>query len=178
MELIAALADLCKEKSRPVIAIDGPAGAGKTTLAHEIFLALSNKMSVQVIHMDDLYNGWDDALGISLTDTLEAITAAYLSGVEHTIKIFNWQLMMFDREEVIVPTDYLILEGVGAAQAMVRNAGAVTYWLDIDAETGLKRVLARDGAHIEKEMRQWQIQQSVHFAKDQTRENCEFKLTS
>ena len=42
MELIAALADLCKEKSRPVIAIDGPAGAGKTTLAHEIFLALSN----------------------------------------------------------------------------------------------------------------------------------------
>jgi thymidylate kinase len=86
--------------------------------------------------------------------------------------------MKFDREEVIDPTDFLILEGVGAAQKVVREAGAITYWLDIDNDTGLQRVLARDGAHIEKEMRQWQIQQSIHFAKDQTRENCEFKLTS
>jgi len=27
-------------------------------------------------------------------------------------------------------------------------------------------------------MRQWQIEQSNHFDTDQTRENCEFKLTS
>jgi hypothetical protein len=128
--------------------------------------------------MDDLYNGWNDGLGQSLTDTLQAITAAYLSGNQCTVKVFNWHLMNFDREEVIVPTDYLILEGVGAAQKVVRDAGAITYWLDIDAETGLQRVLARDGAHIEEEMRQWQIQQSIHFAKDQTRENCEIKLTS
>jgi hypothetical protein len=39
-------------------------------------------------------------------------------------------------------------------------------------------VLARDGAHIEKQMREWQIQQAIHFDIDQTRENCEFKLTS
>jgi hypothetical protein len=109
---------------------------------------------------------------------LQAITAAYLSGVECTIKIFDWHLMKFDREEVITPTDYLILEGVGAAQKIVREAGAITYWLEIDAETGLKRVLARDGDHIEKQMRQWQILQAIHFDVDQTRENCEFKITS
>jgi uridine kinase len=162
----------------PLLAIDGPAGAGKTTLAAKLEAEYSLHSTVRTIHMDELYNGWNDALGNSLTDTLEAITAAYISGIEHTIKIFNWHLMNFDREEVITPTDFLILEGVGAAQEIVRKAGATTYWLDIDAETGLQRVLARDGAHIEKEMRQWQIQQSIHFAKDQTRENCEFKLTS
>jgi uridine kinase len=162
----------------PLLAIDGPAGAGKTTLAAKLEAEYSVHSTVRIIHMDDLYNGWDDALGLSLTDTLQAITAAYLSGIAHTIKIFNWQFMKFDREEMITPTDYLILEGVGAAQAIVRKAGATTYWLDIDAETGLQRVLARDGVHIEKEMRQWQIQQMIHFAKDQTRENCEFKLTS
>jgi len=162
----------------PLLAIDGPAGAGKTTLAAKLEAEYSVHSTVRIIHMDDLYNGWDDALGQSLTDTLQAITDAYLSGNTCTIKIFNWHVMKFDREELIVPTDYLILEGVGAAQKVVRDAGAITYWLDIDAETGLKRVLARDGAHIEKEMRQWQIQQSIHFAKDQTRENCEFKLTS
>ena len=161
-----------------LLAIDGPAGAGKTTLAAKLEVEYSLHSTVRTIHMDELYNGWDDALGQSLTDTLQAITSAYLSGNQCTISIFNWHLMKFDREEVITPTDYLILEGVGAAQEIVRKAGATTYWLDIDAETGLQRVLARDGAHIEKEMRQWQIQQSIHFAKDQTRENCEFKLTS
>jgi uridine kinase len=161
-----------------LLAIDGPAGAGKTTLAAKLEAEFSSHSTVRTIHMDELYNGWSDALGQSLTDALQAITAAYLSGVECTIKIFNWHLLKFDREEVITPTDYLILEGVGAAQEIVRKAGATTYWLDIDAETGLQRVLARDGVHIEKEMRQWQIQQSIHFAKDQTRENCEFKVTS
>jgi thymidylate kinase len=86
--------------------------------------------------------------------------------------------MKFDREELITPTDYLILEGVGAAQEIVRNAGATTYFLDIDPVIGLQRVLARDGSQIEKEMRQWQIRQSIHFAADKTQENCEFKLTS
>jgi thymidylate kinase len=161
-----------------LLAIDGPAGAGKTTLAAKLEAEFSAHSTVRTIHMDDLYEGWDGALGSALTQTLEEITSAHLSGNECAIKIFNWQLMKFDREEVIAPTDYLILEGVGAAQAVVRKAGATTYWLDIDAETGLKRVLARDGAHIEKEMRQWQIQQSIHFDLDQTRENCEFKLTS
>jgi uridine kinase len=161
-----------------LLAIDGPAGAGKTTLAAQLHAEYSVDSTVRTIHMDELYNGWDDALGQSLTDALQAITSAHLSGLTHTIKIFNWHLMKFDREEVIDPTDFLILEGVGAAQKVVREAGATTYWLDIDNDTGLQRVLARDGAHIEKEMRQWQIQQSIHFAMDQTRENCEFKLTS
>jgi uridine kinase len=161
-----------------LLAIDGPAGAGKTTLAAQLHAEYSVHSTVRTIHMDELYNGWDDALGQSLTDALQAITSAHLSGLTQTIKIFNWHSMKFDREEVINPTDFLILEGVGAAQKVVREAVAITYWLDIDNDTGLQRVLARDGAHIEKEMRQWQIQQSIHFAKDQTRENCEFKLTS
>ena len=161
-----------------LLAIDGPAGAGKTTLAAKLEAEFSAHSTVRTIHMDDLYDGWESALGGALTQTLGEITSAHLNGTKCTIKIFNWHLMRFDRQEVIVPTDYLILEGVGAAQAVVRNAGAITYWLDIDAEAGLKRVLARDGAHIEKEMRQWQIQQAIHFEVDQTRENCEFKLTS
>ena len=161
-----------------LLAIDGPAGAGKTTLAAKLEAEYSVHSTVHVVHMDDLYDGWDNALGQYLTDTLQMISSAHLARESCTIKLFNWHLMEFDREEVIVPTDYLILEGVGAAQEIVRKAGASTYWLDIDADTGLQRVLARDGAHIEKEMRQWQIQQSIHFAADKTRENCEFKGTS
>ena len=159
-------------------AIDGPAGAGKTTFAAKLEAELSVNGSVRVIHMDDLYNGWDNALSNPLAEILDRISTAHIAGREFIIKVFNWHTMAFDREERITPTDYLIIEGVGAAQQIVRETGATTYWLDIEPEIGLQRVLARDGAHIEVQMRQWQIDQDKHFARDETRENCEFKLTS
>jgi len=159
-------------------AIDGPAGAGKTTFAAKLEAELSVNGSVRVIHMDDLYNGWDNALSNPLAEILDRISTDHIAGREFVIKIFNWHTMAFDREERITPTDYLIIEGVGAAQQIVRETGAITYWLDIEPEIGLQRVLDRDGAHIEAQMRQWQVDQDKHFARDETRENCEFKLTS
>ena len=159
-------------------AIDGPAGAGKTTYAAQLEAELSVNATVKTIHMDDLYNGWDNALSNALSEILDRISTAHLAGRECVIKKFNWSTMQFDSEEIITPTDVLIIEGVGAAQQIVRESGAITYWLDIEAEIGLQRVLARDGAHIEVQMRQWQIDQDKHFARDETRENCEFKLTS
>lgn len=159
-------------------AIDGPAGAGKTTFAAKLEAELSVNGSVRVIHMDDLYNGWDNALSNPLAEILDRISTAHIAGRDFVIKIFNWHTMAFDREERINPTDYLIIEGVGAAQQIVRETGAITYWLDIEPEIGLQRVLDRDGAHIEAQMRQWQVDQDKHFARDETRENCEFKLTS
>jgi len=159
-------------------AIDGPAGAGKTTFAAKLEAELSVDGTVRVIHMDDLYNGWENALSNPLAEILDRISTAHIAGRDFVIKIFNWHTMAFDREERITPTDYLIIEGVGAAQQIVRETGAITYWLDIEPEIGLQRVLDRDGAHFEAQMRQWQVDQDKHFARDETRENCEFKLTS
>jgi len=161
-----------------LLAIDGPAGAGKTTFAAKLEAELSLKGTVKVIHMDDLYNGWENALSNALSEILDRITTAHLAGREFVIKKFNWHTMQFDKEETVTPTDYLIIEGVGAAQQIVRESGATTYWFDIEPEIGLRRVLNRDGAHIEAQMRQWQIDQDKHFERDETRENCEFKLTS
>ena len=161
-----------------LLAIDGPAGAGKTTFAAKLETELSESATVKVIHMDDLYNGWENALSNALSEILDRISTAHLANREFVIKIFNWKSMQFDTEKTIVPTDYLIIEGVGAAQQIVRDSGATTYWLDIEPEIGLQRVLERDGAHIEAQMRRWQVEQDKHFARDETRENCEFKLTS
>ena len=161
-----------------LLAIDGPAGAGKTTFAAKLEAELSVHSTVKVIHMDDLYNGWDNALSNPLSEILDRISTAHLAGREFVIKKFNWHTMEFDSEEKIAPTDYLIIEGVGAAQQIVRETGATTYWLDIEPEIGLQRVLDRDGAHLEVQMHQWQVDQDKHFARDETRENCEFKLTS
>ena len=156
-----------------LIAIDGRAGAGKTTLAARFFDELSLDKTVEVIHMDDLYNGWEKALDAGLTKTLESIVNAHNNNVSIKIDIFNWESMSFDSKRVINPVDLLILEGVGAGQKVVRDAGATLYWLDIDAEVGIQRVLNRDGNQIASQMKQWQISQEIHFIRDKTRENAE-----
>ena len=156
-----------------LIAIDGRAGAGKTTLAASFFEELSADKTVAVIHMDDLYDGWENALSERLTQTLESIVKLHQSKVAFEIDIFNWQSMSFDSKRVIHPVDILILEGVGAGQKVVRDAGATLYWLDIDAEVGIQRVLNRDGNQIASQMKQWQIAQEIHFLRDKTRENAE-----
>ena len=156
-----------------LIAIDGRAGAGKTTLAAHFFKELSADKTVEVIHMDDLYNGWENALDEGLTHTLESIVNAHKNEVSIEIDIFNWQSMSFDSKAMINPVDILILEGVGAGQKVVRDAGATLYWLDIDADEGIQRVLNRDGNQIASQMNQWQIAQEIHFMRDKTRENAE-----
>ena len=156
-----------------LIAIDGRAGAGKTTLATRFFDELSVDKTVAIIHMDDLYDGWNNALDERLTKTLELIVNAHHNKVAFEIEIFNWNSMSFDSKEEINPVDILILEGVGAGQKVVRDAGATLYWLDIDAEVGIQRVLNRDGNQIASQMKQWQISQETHFMRDKTRENAE-----
>ena len=156
-----------------LIAIDGRAGAGKTTLAASFYEELSVDKTVAVIHMDDLYDGWENALSERLTQTLESIVKSHQSKVAFEIDIFNWQSMSFDSKRVINPVDILILEGVGAGQKVVRDAAATLYWLDIDAEVGIQRVLNRDGNQIASQMKQWQIAQEIHFLRDKTRENAE-----
>ena len=155
-----------------LIAIDGRAGAGKTTLAARFFDELSADKTVAIIHMDDLYDGWENALGERLTRTLETIVKSHHNKVAFEVDIFNWQSMSFDSKRVINPVDILILEGVGAGQKVVRDAGATLYWLDIDADDGIARVLKRDGNQIASQMKQWQIAQEIHFMRDMTRENA------
>jgi uridine kinase len=156
-----------------LIAIDGRAGAGKTTLAAVLFAELKLKHSVDVIHMDDLYDGWDNALGVKLTQTLEIIVKAHQLNKTFEIDIYNWGSMKFDSTQKIEPVEILILEGVGAGQKVVRQAGATLYWLDIDPEVGIARVLKRDGNQIAAHMKQWQIDQEIHFESDKTRENAQ-----
>ena len=178
MELIAALVDLCKEKSRPVIAIDGPAGAGKTTLAHEIFLALSNTMSVQVIHMDDLYDGWDNALSKDLSKILQYVVSQHEVKSPASIQRYNWESSSFGESEKLPVSDLLILEGVGCGDKELQDRFAALIWMEIDPEDGLKRVVNRDGLQVQDQMQKWLRTQAEYFLQHSMREKADFILTT
>lgn len=178
MDLIAVLSDLCSKTSNPIITIDGPAGAGKTTLASNIYLALSKKFSVEVIHMDDLYNGWDNALTDELTKILSYISDSHLNQREFQYCSFDWENSSYMPPKKFSPKQILILEGVGAGQRAISKARSVLIWMDIEAEIGYQRVLKRDGQSIAPRMSQWLRQQEKHFALENTKNEADFILST
>jgi uridine kinase len=178
MELIAALSDLCKNSPAPVIAIDGPAGAGKTTLAQNLYLALSLDRSVRVIHMDDLYDGWDNALGPQLTETLEYIVQSHRAHKNFTLSFYDWNSGQSHPAQQFAPVDLLILEGVGSGQLAIRDCLSALIWIDIDAHDGMARVIERDGQRVASPMQNWLASQEQHFLKEGTQNAADFILTT
>jgi len=170
--ILAEISEISSLNPRPIlIAIDGPAGSGKTSLANQL---ASNLKSATTIHMDDLYNGWEDALTATLTRHLEEWVLDPLTQ-HQSVKYqkFDWINSEYGPTVEVSDVELLILEGVGAAQARIRQQADLTIWIEVGAQIGLARVLNRDGAQILPYMLKWQERESAHFIKDQTKENCQ-----
>lgn len=158
-----------------VVAIDGPAGSGKTTLAFKLAPLLAEPTTT--IHMDALYNGWSDALTKTLERTLQNQIFTPLSLRKSvSYRAYDWYLNKLGPEITFEPPEILILEGVGAAQSVTRKYASLLIWIDVAPEIGLNRVLNRDGREIENQMRIWQSQESNFFTKDQTRERVHLRI--
>ena len=178
MELIDALLDLCKDTRQPIIAIDGPAGAGKTTLADYLNLAIAQHYSIAVIHMDDLYDGWDNALNSQLTEVLEHVTSAHKKSIPISLSTYDWNMGVFLPASQLESAELLILEGVGSGQKAIRNSLSALIWIDINEDEGMRRVIARDGIEIESHMRKWLATQEQHFHTQGTKNTADFVLTT
>ncbi len=163
-----------------IIAIDGPAGAGKSTLARRIKEKLSDLVGVEnisIVHMDDLYEGWENALTSQLTKTLVSqILTPVSMGKRFSYRKYDWLSGRYGDFVEQEPPKYLILEGVGAGQKTTRKYLDHLIWIDIDLETGLQRVLQRDGDYLENHMRIWQMRESSHFSTENTRDCATIRI--
>jgi uridine kinase len=178
MNLTEALTDLLSSPGPHLIAIDGPAGAGKSTLAKDLYLYLSITRDVNLLGLDEIYDGWENALGENLTIDLQAIASAHVQKISTSIQIYDWSLSRYGDVRTIEPKEILIIEGVGSAQEVMREHKAITIWMDIDPLLGIERVLNRDGHHIAQEMKAWQKLQSQHFEHSGARDNADFIIAT
>lgn len=163
-------------KKHYLISIDGPAGAGKTTLAARISSSWKYG-GVYTIHMDDIYDGWENALTATLTRTLEnQILKPLHLGKRASIRKFDWLTSSFGDFYELPEASIYLLEGVGSAQKVSRKYLDQIIWIDIEQEVGLQRVLRRDGDYLENEMRIWQQRERSHFELENTRDCATFRF--
>ncbi|WP_218777934.1 hypothetical protein [Brevibacterium yomogidense] len=137
-----------------LILVDGTSGAGKTTLAE----SLAQTDGARLVHMDDLYAGWD---GLAhATATLERILTERARGVSPRWRRWDWHTSDWGAEDSTAWTSALVVEGCGSVTAVTARLADRVLWLDGPEPVRRARILARDGDDSWWE--DWRRQEAAH----------------
>lgn len=158
-----------------VVAIDGPSGAGKTTLARGVEAALAEAGTVAVLHMDHLYPGWDglgQAPGLLTRQVLEPLSR----GEPAAYREWSWVRERWAGAREVLPCRFLVVEGCGASVGPAREYAALTVFVDADLPLRQRRGIARDGETYRPHWQRWADQEDALFEADGTRRHADLVI--
>jgi uridine kinase len=175
-QLVRAVSDAVpRHPPTTIVGVDGPSGSGKTTLAERLRAALAPDLAVAVLHMDDLYPGWDgltDGVPNLLRWVLEPLAAGRPAGYRR----FDWVADSFAVWHDLPPVKVLIVEGVGSGAAAVAPLLDLLWWIEAPQPVRFERGIARDGEAYRPNWERWAVQERSMFARDRTRERADVRL--
>jgi uridine kinase len=146
-----------------VIAIDGRAGSGKTTLAGQ----LAERVAAPIVQLEQLYPGWDGLqAGIDLV--VEAVLIPLSADQVAEVPRYDWLASRFIEPWPLEHPELLIVEGVGAGARAAAAFASVLVWLELDADLRKERAMARDGDVFRPHWARWAEQEDVLLAREQT----------
>jgi len=151
-----------------VVLIDGPAGAGKTTLASRLRAAVATNPPAQILHADDMYEGWE---GLPTLDAVlvDQVLVPLSRSLPASWRRWDWQAGKRTDVIAVAACNYLIVEGVGVAQRRARPFASVVVYVDAPVAERLRRGVARDGARLRSEWVRWQEGEATFLVQEGTR---------
>lgn len=152
-----------------LLCIDGPAGSGKTTLAAHV-AALTQ---ARVVHMDDLYEGWD---GLPTVDAqLESLLRPLAEDRAGTYRRYDWHQATWAETVTVAPESLLVLEGVGSGST---TFSTVLVWVEAAYDVRMARGIERDGDAFAPHWEAWAVAEQEHFDRCRTRERADLVVAT
>ena len=158
----------------PIILIDGRTGSGKTTFA----AALQNRLfqkgesAPRVIHMDDLYEGWD-GLQAGVDYLIRQILSPLGRREGASWQEYDWAAgeRSGTWREFRGGTP-LIIEGVGSLSRVAAEQADVTVWLEADQAVRQARIAERNtaGDGDGSWFAMWTTQEADFYAREKSNE--------
>lgn len=144
-----------------LVAVDGHAGSGKSTLSGRLAAALGG---APVVHVDDLAShaalfGWMDRLTAQ-------VTAPFSRGETARVEVYDWERREFAGTAEAAPEEVVLLEGVGAGRRELRPRLACLVWTDMPEREAWARGRRRDGEALSGFWDDWTAAERAHFASD------------
>lgn len=158
-----------------VVAIDGPSGSGKTTLAKGVADALERLGTVEVVHMDLIFPGWDglaEAPGLLTTQVLEPIA----QGHPAAYRTWSWVRDEWHGTRTVAASRFLVVEGCGSSVGPAGAYAAVRVFVEAARELRMDRGIARDGEGYRPNWERWAEQEARLYAEDRTRERADLVI--
>jgi uridine kinase len=161
----------------PIILIDGRAGSGKSTLAsllqNELFR--EGESAPRVIHMDDLYDGWDGLqAGVDYLQRL--IISPVVNRKTASWQEFDWSLGERGRWREFEGQTPLIIEGCGSIARLAAQSSQIKIWVDAPDDVRYQRWLEREGS--EENFGRWAAQEVEFYARERSTELADITVSN
>ncbi len=153
---------------RPVVLIDGGAGAGKTTLATDLVSAWPGDRP-QFVSLDECYPGWGGLAAAS------AMVPGLVTGTG--FRSWNWTAGAPGAWRELDPSRGLVIEGCGAITPDSAALADLAIWLEMPSEQRKARALARDGQAFAAHWDEWALQEAEHWRTDRPADLADLVLT-
>ncbi|MFC7385973.1 nucleoside/nucleotide kinase family protein [Sphaerisporangium rhizosphaerae] len=160
-------------RGRPagVIAVDGPSGSGKTTLGG----ALAGELGATLVHMDDLYPGWDGLLG-GADRLVRWILRPRAEGRPARWRRYDWTRGAYAEWHEVPSPSPLVVEGAGAGSVAAAPYLSRLIWVEAPSEVRRTRALSRDGEAYRPHWERWARQERAYFAAERVRDRADLVI--
>jgi len=176
--LAAALLVISRAPTRcgttKVVAVDGPSGGGKTDFASALAARLPHAL---VLHMDDLYPGWDGLMQ-AVSDLHTQVLTPIARGGQASYRRWDWEHGRYDERQSLPATALLLVEGVGSGAEPGWALESALIWVEADRDERFRRAVQRDGESYLPHWQRWATHEEVLFALDTTRSRADLIINT
>jgi uridine kinase len=154
-----------------IVAIDGPGGAGKSTFAEHLSMALGG---AEIVHTDD-FASWENPIGWwpqLIEKVLEPVSRNEVVRFQRS----QWQAGNDPGWVEFRPHEFLILEGVTAAREAFAPYITYAIWVEAHEEVRLRRGLERDGQAARKQWELWMADEARYQSRERPDERADLVI--